>query len=277
MTARDRTVVMVLVVVGAMAAFWFGVLAPKRNDANRLAGEIRTSRADLASAQASVQAAVAAQRGYASDYATVARLGKAVPELDDVPSLVYQLQSAAHGAKVSFDSIAVSNNAGAGAAAVAPATPAAQVAALGKEQKGQDSGAAAVPATQAAASVLPPGAAVGAAGFPTMPFDFSFQGTYFRLQDFFSELNKFTDAGAGSSKLNVRGRLLTVDGLALSGFPNLTATIHATAYLLPDDQGLTAGATPAGPGAAATPAASSTPSPSTPAAPAAAVVTGVGR
>ena len=138
--------------------------------------------------------------------------------------------------------------------------------------------AGAVPATQAAASTLPPGAVVGAAGFPTMPFDFAFTGSFFRLQDFLARLDRFTQVQG--EDITVRGRLLTVDGFSLSaspkGFPNMLASVHATAYLLPPDEDLTAGASPATPAAAppaaAPAAATGAPSPSTP--PAAA--TGVG-
>ena len=272
MTARDRTVVMALIVVAVMAAFWFGLLAPKRDTANKLAGQITSSRARLQTAQDSVKAALAAERGYAEDYATVARLGKAVPVQDDVPSLVYQLQTAAQTSKIRFNSIALSSGA-ASAPAPTVATPAAQAAQLGKDQKGQatPATAAAAPATQVAAAVLPPGASVGSAGFPTMPFDFSFGGSFFNLEGLLSKLNKFTSAGGNT--INVRGRLLTVDGIALSGFPKMTATIHATAYLLPDDQGLLAGATPQSP-STATPVSTTTPSTT---APPVAVVTGVGR
>lgn len=277
MTTRDRTVVMVLVIVAVMAGFWFAILAPKREDANALAGKIATAKTQLQAAQASVQAGLAAERGYASDYATVARLGKAVPAIDDVPSLVYQLQAAATGSKVGFDSIILSG-AGTPAPAVA-ATPAAQVAAIGKDQKGESAtpapAAAATPAaaTQVAAAVLPPGAAVGPAGFPTMPFDFVFNGSFFRLENFLAKLRGFTSAGG--KNVDVRGRLLTVDGISVTEFPKLKVNIHATAYLLPDTQGLLAGATPAGPATStATPVSAGS---SSTAPPAVATVTGVGR
>jgi hypothetical protein len=69
-------------------------------------------------------------------------------------------------------------------------------------------------------------------------------------------------ATLAGDQLSVRGRLLTVDGFALTasryGFPKVKASINATAYLVPQDQGLTGGATPAGPGA---PAAASTTAP----------------
>jgi hypothetical protein len=93
-------------------------------------------------------------------------------------------------------------------------------------------------------SALPPGATVGAAGFPTMPFSFNFNGSFFHMQRFLKAVNGLTDVNGKSIK--VSGRLLTVDGVALKasakGFPNVDATVAVTAYLLPADEGLTPGA-----------------------------------
>jgi len=52
----------------------------------------------------------------------------------------------------------------------------------------------------------------------------------------------------------VRGRFMTIDGIALTaspdGFPRIQANVAATTYLLPASQGLTDGATAAAPAAA---------------------------
>jgi hypothetical protein len=90
---------------------------------------------------------------------------------------------------------------------------------------------------------------VGTAGLPTMPFSFTFQGGFFRLSDFFARLDALIRAGKNG--VDARGRLLTVDGLSLSaspkGFPNMTATVAATAFLVPPSEGATNGATPNAP------------------------------
>jgi hypothetical protein len=82
-----------------------------------------------------------------------------------------------------------------------------------------------------------------------MPFSFSFEGNFFRLSDFLRKIDRYVTPKG--SNLDVNGRLLTVDGIALSaaesGFPRITASVAATAYLVPADQGTTGGATPAGP------------------------------
>jgi hypothetical protein len=282
-TARDRTVLMVLGVLAVLAAFWFALLAPQRKDAKDLDAQITTAQQRLDTANQTAAAAEQARKTYASDYATVARLGKAVPVDDDVPALLYQLQHASDRAHVDFRSIQLSGGGSTSApATTTPSTPAGEVAAAAKEQKDGSSAqpAASTPAapTQTAVATLPPGASVGPAGFPTMPFDFRFNGGFFHLEDFLRKLDAFTKVDG--DRVTVRGRLLTVDGISLGagpkGFPQMTANIHATAYLLPADEGLTAGATSAGPATSgtATPASGSTsgasPTPT-------ATVTGVGK
>ena len=237
MTQRDRIVVSVLAALALLAAFWFLALAPKRKTAGDLGTKLASAQQQIDQANSSIAGYRAAKATYRSDYATVARLGKAVPTDDDVPSLVYQLESAAKRTGVDFRAVKVG---GSGAAAT-PAPP-----------------AASADPTQAATATLPPGASVGSAGFPTMPFSFTFQGNFFHLSTFFDRLQRFIVAKRKT--LLVSGRLLSVDAIALSSagaFPRMQATVSATAYLLPVDQGLTAGATPttpATPGATGTPA-----------------------
>jgi hypothetical protein len=78
-----------------------------------------------------------------------------------------------------------------------------------------------------------------------MPYSLSFRGNFFRLADFIHGLDRMVHAS--NSKLNVDGRLTTIDGFALSpeperGFPYLSASFDVTTYLVPPSQGLTAGA-----------------------------------
>jgi hypothetical protein len=77
-----------------------------------------------------------------------------------------------------------------------------------------------------------------------MPFTFNFDGKFFPMQRFLHALDGLTTVNGKS--INVKGRLLTVDGISLvagpNGFPDVTASVAATAYLLPSDEGLTPGA-----------------------------------
>jgi Tfp pilus assembly protein PilO len=259
-TTRDRNVLLVVAALAALAGFWFLALAPKRKDADSVSGQIVTARKTLDEANAAAANAEAAQRRYTEDYATVARLGKAVPVQDEVPSLVYQLQSTASSNKIDFRSIKL--EAQSIASTATPATQAANAvsAANGNNPTATNSSTGTASATNAAAAVLPPGAAVGPAGFPTMPFSFSFDGGFFDMQHFLRSIAGFTTTKG--KEINVRGRLLTVDGFALTasreGFPKVKASVRATAYLLPSDQGLTNGASPTSPGAGGATASTST-------------------
>jgi len=237
MTQRDRTLIGVVVAALVLAAAWFLVLAPQRKEAGRISEDVTAERQAFTQAQSDAAAGLAAKRGYDRAYTTVARLGAAVPEDDNVPSLLLQVERAAEATHIDFRELKVGG--GSGAAPPPPTTTPADP-------------------TQLTTATLPPGAAVGAAGFPTMPFTFTFTGDFFRLSDFVGRLERFLVVG--NRRMLVSGRFMTIDGIALTagpdGFPQIQANVSATAYLLPAAQGLTAGATAAAP-AGATPAAAS--------------------
>ena len=262
MTTRDRIALTVVIAAVLVGGFWFLVLGPQRSKASKLGSQLNKEQQRLTAAQSDAAQSRAARTEYARNYATVARLGKAVPSSDDVPSLVYQLSSTAQATGVDFRTIKLQNASSGAAAAPASATPAPPPAkgstgstpaagSGGSTPAAGSSGSAPASATQAATATLPPGAVVGPAGFPTMPFSFTFEGSFFRLSSFFSRLESQIQSSRG--RLSVRGRLLTIDGLALTaagqGFPHMKAAVAATAYLLPADQGLTNGATPSTPAA----------------------------
>jgi Tfp pilus assembly protein PilO len=236
MSGRDRTILGVLAVVAALAGFWFLALAPKRKAITAANADIATQQQRLDSAQSIVTAAESAKRAYPANAATVATVGKAVPADDDVASLVYQLQSVAAGAKVTFKSIKLTGDASSSSSAAPPAAT--------------TSGTAA-PASQVAAAQLPPGSVVGTAGLATMPFKFTFEGSFLDMQKFLARVQEFVRTQGDG--VRVSGRLLTVDGIALgntegNSSSKVTATIAATAYLSPQDttSGTTSGTTESG-------------------------------
>jgi Tfp pilus assembly protein PilO len=226
-----------------VAAFYKLALAPKLERASELQTQIAASETKLAAAKVQAQTLQSVKRNYAADYTSLVGLGKAVPADDDVRSLLVQVNTAAKRSGVDFRTITLDS----GAAAATPAPDA--------------TGSAA--ATQTAASALPPGAIVGAAGLPTMPFSFEFEGSFFEMSEFMSRLERFVvTQGDG---LRVRGRLLTVDGFSFvpsdKGFPSMKASLGATAYLVNPADGATGGATATGPVAAGAPPAAATPTP----------------
>jgi hypothetical protein len=281
-TGRDRIVVMVVAAVALLGAFYFLAVSPKRAEVKAVDTKITAAQKRLDEARSSVATAQQAKRDYDTDYAAVARLGKAVPLDDNIPSLIYQLQSASQGSKVDFRSLKLENSGAAPAPAAPAVTAAATPATPGSPKSASASSsstaaASPAPATQLAAAALPPGASVGAAGFPTMPFTFIFDGSFFDMEHMLRDVNRFITVDGKS--VSVRGRLLAVDGFSLeaapTGFPAVTATLRATAYLLPAGQGLTTGATPAAPAAAGTAPAGSTASTGSTPAPPTAAATGV--
>lgn len=244
MIRTNHILIAVVAAVVASAGFYFGVLAPKREEASKLKAEVDTAQQELEAARSDLADFRQAKESYATSYASIVRLGKAVPADDDVRSLMVQLDSAATRSRVDFRAIKVGSAAGAAPVAAPAAAPAA----------GTTAGAA--------APALPPGVTVGAAGFPTMPFSFSFRGGFFRLSEFFSQLERFVKVR--NQNIAVSGRLLTVDSLTLEpdqqlGFPHIEAEVGATSYLVSPAEGPTGGATPEGPATAAQPAAGAAP------------------
>ena len=125
MSTRDRTVLLVLGLAGVVGAFWFLLLSPKREEARALTAKIEATQGQVQATQAMVASGTAARNAYAGDYTAVAELGKAVPVDDDIPSLLFQLESAADRSKVDFRSIKVGSGSGAAPAAAKTSTPAA--------------------------------------------------------------------------------------------------------------------------------------------------------
>ena len=255
MSVRDRAIIAVVGLVVAILAPWLLVIQPKRDQATKLQSQIDAVQSQLAGVRTQLAAGNHARQAFASSYSALIRLGEAVPTDDNTPSLIYQLQSAAKSTGVNFQSLTF--NAGQGGST---APSASSNLALPKAKQ-------AAVAASAATTTLPPGATIGPAGFPIEPFTFTFEGNFFHLSDFVQRLQKFVVAN--NQKLSVSGRLMTLNAITLSpnsgGFPEMTATINATTYLLPASQGLLNGATPAGPATSTTQTVSnSSPSSSTP-------------
>jgi Tfp pilus assembly protein PilO len=233
MTARDRTIVLVLAGLAVLAGFWFAVLKPKRAETQVLGTQIAAQRERLQGAEQTVATGLRAKADYASDYATVTKLGQAVPADDDLATLLYQLDSVSHGARVDFESLVRT------AASPAPTTSAPAAGTSGASSSSPSSSASAPAGTSttqpAATATLPPGATVGTAGLATLPFTFTFKGSFAGLRRLLADVHGLVRSDDDS--VAVRGRLLTVDGVSLSGsttdLSKLEARIVATAYLSP--------------------------------------------
>jgi type II secretory pathway pseudopilin PulG len=253
---RDRAIVGIACLAAAIIAPWLLVIQPKRAQASKLQGQINAEQSQLSSVRQQLAAGNAARAAFASSYTTLIRLGEAVPTDDNTPSLIYQLQAAAKAAKVDFQSLTF--NAGQGAS-----TSTSNVNLAAPKSKSSSSSSSTSSTTSSTTSpltpALPPGATIGPAGFPIEPFTFTFNGNFFHLANFLGRLQRFVVAS--NQKLSVSGRLMTLDAISLADsgtFPQITATISATTYLLPSSQGLLNGATPAGPASSTTQTVSNT-------------------
>jgi hypothetical protein len=222
-TKNPKLLIAVVAVAAAVAAYWMLVLAPKREQLAKLDTDLVTAQAELDQTRSTLATYDKARGAYRANYATVVRLGKAVPADDDVRSLVVQLDSAAEASGITFDQITV----------------------------GEASGAS-KPATDSAGSAPPPGAvSVGAAGFTAMPFKFGFDGSFDNMSTFFSRLERFVTVS--NEQIGVTGRLLRLESLELvpvAGTNRITAQIGASSYLLPAGEGLTGGGSAAAPAGA---------------------------
>ena len=121
MSARDKKLLVGIVPLLLLGAFWFLVLAPKREEATKAEKEAAAQEERRDRAQAQLDQASAAQSDYAADYGEIVRLGKAIPAQVDMPSLLVQLDSAAEGTGIRFTKIATGDRSE--APAPAPAAP----------------------------------------------------------------------------------------------------------------------------------------------------------
>src|SRR3954451_7507814 len=283
---RDRRIIMIIVPIVLLIAYYFLLLAPKRDD-------LKTARDEQHSAEAARDQAVAqanqlehARQTFATDYAAVVRLGKAIPDTVDAPSLLVQLDRASHGTHIDFDKVTFGER----AAGTVPAAPVTQ----GPAQPNGNAAAGGAPAstglggaTESAGNAVNQGnqASTAAGGTDTtsttstttsttttpvtgapsttapaldsVALTFNFTGTYFDLADFFHRLKRFVYVA--NDQIFVRGRLMTIDTLTFapgstatgtstsSSGNTLTATVGATVYLSPKRQAATGGASPQGP------------------------------
>jgi Tfp pilus assembly protein PilO len=247
MSQNDRTILLVIPLVAAVVAFWFLLISPKRDEAKQLETQVTQLQESVNTQQAAVQAGETARKSFPRDYHRLVVLGKAVPVDDETPSFLVQLQNISERTGIEFESINAGS--GGGGTAAAPTTTSATP-------------------TEGSASLLPIGASVGSAGLPTLPYTLTFDGgNYFQIADFMAGIDGLVNTRKG--RISSDGRLVTIDGFDLTAdsrraFPFLNATLNVTTYVTPANQGLTAGATPAGPSTTTTVAApATTPAPAT--------------
>jgi Tfp pilus assembly protein PilO len=226
MNQSTKTALAVVAVVALAGAFWLLLLGPKREKASELSEQTSSLRSEVATEQQRAAAALVAKRDFPRYYTELVLLGKAVPAEAATPSLLVQLNGVSAKADTSFQSIV----AGGG---------------------GQEA-TASVPVAGEAGTLSPIGSTVGPAGLSAMPYELQFSGGFFGIADFIEGLNSLVRTKNGA--VVAKGRLVTIDGFNLAPpseekevTDELKATFAVNTYVTPPGQGLTAGATPAGP------------------------------
>ena len=166
-----------------------------------------------------------AQAHYKANYATVARLGKAVPADDDVRSLLVQLDAAAKRTRRRLPHD------------------------RRRQRRRRRRRPTRRPRPRAAAR-RPGRVAVGTAGFSAMPFTFTFKGSFFDARRLLHAARALRH-GQATSSIDVTGRLLRLESITLTPTRRRASRAHAPRSAraptsLPPTEGLTAGATAAG-------------------------------
>jgi hypothetical protein len=262
MSNRDRILISVVAGLVAVAGFWFLALKPKRADAAAATARAAEAQTKLTAANQALASATSARASFETDYATAARLGKAVPDDDDAASLVFQLESAARKAGIDFRSLTVGG--ATGAATTTPSQPSSSSSSSSSSSKsssGTSTTPSATPSTTGT-SALPPGVVAGSNGMNNLPFTFVFDGDYFSLSKLLDLVRSFTTTNGDT--VTVRGRLMTVESVNLqegrNGFPQVKATVNATAYLAAQPISLPGGVTAPSPAGGTTPSTTTAPS-----------------
>jgi Tfp pilus assembly protein PilO len=264
MSDRDRKIVLAIVPILVLVAYWFLLLAPKREEAATASKELtkQTERRD--SARTAANAARGAETDFAADYSEIVRLGKAIPASVDMPSLIVQLDRAAEGTSIRFTRVATGDRDAAAAAAPASTAPApadgsapveaggataqsasgsavesanntAQTAssqADAASQSGVDTttststGTGGLPVGGGATNPAAPAAAgTSPTGLESVPLELQFVGDFFNLADFFHDVKRFVRVA--NQNVVVSGRLITIDGVKFESTPELFPRVAA--------------------------------------------------
>ena len=251
MKGSDKTILLVIPVLALLIGFYMLVISPKRSEISDLDAQIATLNTSIDSAEGQIAVGEAARDAFPQNYSNLVSWGKAVPEDGDQSTLIYDISMLGRTNSVEFRDFTLSSAGGeAPEPAPAPAPEATEPPAEGETEATPATTTDPAVATEAAAATLPIGATVGSAGLPVMPYEFKFLGNFFDMASFFADIDGMVTTKGRTPETN--GRLMTIDGFSLtgdefSGFPNVEANFAITTYLVPDDQGLSAGASPAGP------------------------------
>jgi Tfp pilus assembly protein PilO len=156
MSGRDRKIVMAIVPLVLIVAYWFLLMSPKREEASKAQKDLTEQQDRLSAAKEVSTRAKGAKTSFAADYGEIVRLGKAIPARVDMPSLLVQLDRAAEGTDIKFTKISQ------GERTVAPVAAAAASVTPPPADGSTPPATGTTPASPAAPGTAPPVAAGGA-------------------------------------------------------------------------------------------------------------------
>ena len=216
LTDRDRKILLLLLPVVVILAYWFLVLSPKRHEAKPSPTQVTEAQQARDTAKQQAQQLARAKAQFPTQYAQMVRLGKALPTRVDMPSLLVQLSAAAAGTHIKFGAITVGDR------AVAPPSRRSRCPARaarhslrrrrpegqGRQRRRVRLGRRSATASNSAGTTGASGASSDARrrtphapGLDEVPLTFKFGGQFFDLADFFHQLKRFvrvTNAGSPS-------------------------------------------------------------------------------
>lgn len=209
MTQAQSLIAVIAIGVALLVGLWLGAIAPKRSERLDVHGELAVQQQRLQAAEAQVAAYSASRKQFRPLLSQLRLLDRAVPSRGAVSSLLRQLQqrARARGSDLSLIALKEGAPAATGAAGTAPTTP---------------------------------GAVAGPGGLSALPFTFEYTGRYFDLLEILATARRSVRV-KGDRIISIKGRLLTIDGLAFKradGKTTLTkAVLNGTAYFAPDATG----------------------------------------
>lgn len=216
MTTKDRRMLMVILAVALLGGFYMFVLKPRQAAVKDAQAQVDAAEQTLAAAKDQATSGKAAQEAFQRDRATLLKIGRVVPENDDIPTLQVQLLRLAKKEKVFVTEFTLtgSGSTGGSAGATSVTTP-------------NSTTPTGTGSTDAVAPLYPPGSVQMAGGLGRTPIEIKLKGEFFQLERFLRAVQRY--AVISSTRREARGRLLVVDGFSYEGSDRVVGTKRAEA------------------------------------------------
>lgn len=212
MTSRDRYMIIGFAVLAILGGFWMFLLKPQQKAAADAQANVATAKTALQNAQAKVTSGKAAQAAFRRDRATIVKIGRVVPETDDIPTLITQLETIAKKYDVYFLKITIGGSSGTAASSSSSSSSTSSSTASSASSTAQPGSKDADSTTNAVAPLYPPGSTQISGGLGRTPIQLSLRGQYFNLERYLHAVQQFAVLSAKGEKTD--GRLMLVDGFS---------------------------------------------------------------